>query len=574
MKEVTNTQEIRSTTEPSFLNQETANKFNTFFATVGTKIQKRLNIETEKTNAATDLEEHFTFVEETDENILKLIDRMKNNIAVGTDEINVKLIKDTKLTIAESLRQLVNLGYKKSKFPKCMKTAIVKAIHKKGETDDPSNYRPLSILPIVSKIFERSAVNQIVQYLEEKKLLTDVQHAYRKGHSTQTCLNEIVNYIYEQNDMGNIVGIASLDLSKAFDSINHDLLLQKLSKLGLGEKSINWCKSYLTDRKQQTRFSNFTSTMETVTSGVPQGSILGPILFICFVNDLPEVFKNCKIMSYADDTQILVAAKKTTEIKHQIESLIQEAQQWYTRNSLLNNASKTEVMTISRRKTKEPFEINVTEDGILQKLKSKSSIKVLGIHLDHELNWNKQVNETNKRARYAARNLQRTSHLLPFKPRLILYNSLVAAHFNYGDTVWGGCGIKNKNKLQRTQNYVIKGMLGMKTTDSTVDALSKANLLSLDDKRKVHDAVYVHKALTGALPTAVCQKYQEHQPLRKLRSTEKQVLTIPKHNTENYKNSPLYRSIQAWNSTPTDLKKMEIGTFKQKLQAHLQRQII
>ena len=351
---------------------------------------------------------------------------MKNNIAVGTDEIHVKLIKDTKLTIAKSLRQLINLGYKKSKFPKCMKTAIVKAIHKKGETDDPSNYRPLSILPIVSKLFERSAVNQIVQYLENRKILTDVQHAYRKGHSTQTCLNEIVNYIYEENDKGNIVGIASLDLSKAFDSINHDLLLQKLSKLGLGEKSLHWCKSYLTDRKQQTRFSNFTSTMETVTSGVPQGSILGPILFICFVNDLPDVFQNCKIMSYADDTQILVSAKKTTEVKQQIETLIGKAQQWYTRNSLLNNATKTEVMTISRRKNKEPFEVNIIEDGKPETLKPKSSIKVLGIYLDNELNWHRQVNETNKRARYAARNLQRTAHILPFKPRLILYNSLIA----------------------------------------------------------------------------------------------------------------------------------------------------
>ena len=289
-----------------------------------------------------------------------------------------------------------------------------------------------------------STAQSIHTYLEDRKLLTDVQHAYRKGHSTQTCLNEIVNYIYEENDKGNIVGIASLDLSKAFDSINHDLLLQKLSKLGLGEESLYWCKSYLTDRKQQTRFSNFISTIETVTSRVPQGSILGPILFICFVNDLPEVFENCKIMSYADDTQILVSAKTTKEIKLQIETLIGKAQLWYTKNSLLNNATKTEVMTISRRKNKESFEVNITEDGKCEKLKPKSSIKVLGIHLDNELNWTKQVNEVNKRARFAARNLQRTAHILPFKPRLTLYNSLIASHFNYGDTVWGGCNAKKQ----------------------------------------------------------------------------------------------------------------------------------
>ena len=344
-----------------------------------------------------------------------------------------------------------------------------------------------------------------------------------------------------------------------------------MSKLGLGQESLHWCKSYLTDRKQQTRFSNFMSTVETVTSGVPQGSILGPIMFICFVNDLPEAFENCKIMSYADDTQLLVSAKTTKEIQTQLEKLIETAQQWYTKNSLLNNATKTEIMTISKRKNKESFEINLTEDGKAVKLKLKSSIKILGIHLDHELNWTKQVNEVNKKAKYAARNLQRTAHILPFKPRLTLYNSLIASHFNYCDTVWGGCNTKNKNKLQRTQNYIVKSMLGMKSRDSSEDALKKAHLLTLEDKRKIHDAVYVHKALSGKLPIKICQQYHDHQPLRNLRSTERQTLAIPNHKTENYKNSPLYRSIHAWNNAPTDIKKLELASFKQKLQAHMQR---
>ena len=568
MKEITNTEEIKDKTEPSVMNQNIANTFNTFFATVGTKIQEKLKIKSSETTFNSDTG-NFSFKEETDENIMKLIDRLKNNIAVGADNINVRLVKDSKQTIAKSLKQLVNISYKTSTFPNSMKKAIVRAIHKKGETDDPGNYRPLSILPIISKIFERSAVNQLVQYLEEKKLLNHIQHAYRKGHSTLTCLNEIVNYIYEENDKGNIVGLASLDLSKAFDSINHHLLLQKLSKLGLGKQSLCWCKSYLTDRKQQTKFTNFISTTEIVLSGVPQGSILGPILFICFVNDLPGIFENCKIMSYADDTQILVSAKSAKEIKSRIENLIEKAQQWYTKNSLLNNATKTEIMTISRRKNKETIEVNITENGKPGKLKPKSSVKVLGIHLDDQLNWNKQVNEVNKKARYASRNLQRTFHILPFKQRLTLYNSLVASHFNYGDLVWGGLSTKNRNKLQRTQNSVIKNMLGMKIRDSTDEALTKANLLSLEDKRKVHDAVYVHKALTGKLPTTINHQYQQHQSLKNFRSAEKQTLTIPKHNTEHYKNSPLYRSITAWNSTPLELRKTETSTFKKKLQAHM-----
>ena len=127
----------------------------------------------------------------------------------------------------------------------------------------------------------------------------------------------------------------------------------------------------------------------------------------------------------------------------------------------LNNAGKTEVMLISKRKTKETFEINVTEDGEKKKLKLKESVKVLGVYLDNDLNWNRQVKEVNKKARNSIRNLHRINQLIPMKPRMVLYNSLVASHFNYADTVWAGCQAKEKNTLQRTQNFAAKSMLGM-----------------------------------------------------------------------------------------------------------------
>ena len=264
LKDVTHTKDSNTTTEPEFINQNLANEFNKFFATVGSEIQKKLKTaNATPENKGTQM---FKLKDESEETVVKLIERIRTDVAVGNDDISARLLKETKQTIAKSLTQLINLSYKTSTFPNCMKHAIVKAVHKKDSTEDPSNYRPLSILPTVSKIFERSATNQLVQYLEENNLLTPLQHAYRKGHSTQTCLNEIVDYIYQENDKGNIVGLASLDLSKAFDSINHSHLLQKLITLGLGESSAAWWKSYLTDRTQQTKFKIFTSTIEKVTS--------------------------------------------------------------------------------------------------------------------------------------------------------------------------------------------------------------------------------------------------------------------------------------------------------------------
>ena len=200
----------------------------------------------------------------------------------------------------------------------------------------------------------------------------------------------------------------------------------------------------------------------------------------------------------------------------------------------------------------------------------KTSIKILGVHVDQELNWNKQVAEVNKKARYSSRKLQRVNHLLPLKSKLLLYNSLVATHFNYADTVWGGLSQQNKNKLQRTQNSIAKSILGMKNRESSESALRKANLLTLDMKRKVHEAVYTHKALSGKLPEAITERYKQHTSRNNFRSADKQILTVPKHSKESFKRSPIYRTIQVWNSVPAEMKKAETSTFKRNYQAYLQ----
>ena len=354
LKNVTQTTPDKSCTEPEFLNQDRADQYNKYFATIGTVVQKLIG--TKEAIPIIENKGNFHFKEETEETIVKLIDRIRVDVATGEDEISAKLIKDAKYTIAGPLTKLVNLSYKKSTFPSSMKIAVIKALHKKNCTEDISNYRPLSILSVLSKIFERSATDQIVKYLEENGLLNSTQHAYRKKHSTTTCLMEAIDYINEQRDKGKIVGLASLDLSKAFDSVNHSHLLNKLANFGLDQNTVKWCKSYLEQRKQKTKFKKFTSIEHTVTSGVPQGSILGPILFICFTNDMANTFTNCKIISYADDTQLIVTGNHKQQVKSKLEELIKQAQKWYNENSLMNNASKTEIIIIGKKTQKiNPF---------------------------------------------------------------------------------------------------------------------------------------------------------------------------------------------------------------------------
>lgn len=571
LKEITGTGKNKDSTEPDMLTQEKADKCNTYFATIGTAIQRDLNVQPHPTDY-TGLK-GYEFQEESEESIAKIIDIIDAEVAVGDDTISARLIKDAKTTIVPYLTKIINLGHKKSIFPESMKNTIIKPIHKKNSKDDIANYRPLSILPTLSKIFERPAAIQILAYLELKKRINKNQHAYRRLHSTITCLVEVLDYIYRLFDNKRYCAIVSLDLSKAFDSISHTLLLHKLTKLGLGEGVINWTRSYLKDRKQRTKFKHFTSKEETIVSGIPQGSIIGPLLFVCFTNDLSEEFKDCKMVAYADDTQLIVEAKNLHQLKTKIENAITTAQKWYEANSMKNNITKTEILLITPGRCQHQLKIKVVDEGKETLIKTSSTIKVLGVKIDEKLNWKKQINAVKKKAMNTIRNLSRTNHLLPLNARLQLYKSLVEPHFSYADIVWGGCGITNANRLQLAQNYAARSMLGMKKSESATTALKKLNLLKLSDRRKIHETVFTHKSLLNKHPENINTAHQNQISKRNTRSATANKLTIPRHRTSKFEQSPLYRSITSWNAVPSTFPfgniKLHKNAYQQSLLATL-----
>ena len=563
-KEMLNKQEIRETIEPDLMDQEKANRFNKYFATIGTVIQNKLGI----TDTDVTFNQGFTFSEVNEETVGKLIDKIRIGVATGADGISARILKDSKEAILPIMTALVNLSFKTSTFPESMKAATIKCLHKKNSTEEPSNYRPLSILPILSKIFERAAVDQIVQFLEANNLISHNQHAYRKGHSTVTSLTEVTNFIYKEIDKGNIVGMASLDLSKAFDSISHTHLLQKLTEIGLGPSTVKWTESYLSNRTQKTKFSSVTSSTETVTSGVPQGSILGPALFIIFSNDLITAFnKQTHVVSYADDTQLIVTGKTPEEVKEKLERTIETAQNWYKNNSLMSNPSKTEIIVFRTKKAKKHnIKIMVTEEGKQVELKPTECIKVLGVHIDEHLGFDKHIKHVKGKATAATKNLYRIRELLPVKYKMVLYDALIASHFNYADVIWGGCTERNKAKLQTTQNFAMRTILGTERRQSSREALEKLRYLNLEKKRQVHEAVFAQKAINGSQPKEICKKYTACKSKSNTRSETKQILNYPKHRTAMYERSPLYRTITTWNKLPREVKETPTPNFKTNVQ--------
>ena len=539
--------------EPEELNQEKVNNFNKYFANIGIEIQKELNINFDYENSKDHDFPPFKFENENKENIEKIIDNIKKDVATGPDTIPSKIIKEAKTIIGPFITNIINISYETKTFPDILKKAIIKPIHKKDDKNDISNYRPISILSVVSKIFERAALNQLLNYFEKYSLISVLQHAYQKNRGTVTCLFELLNEVYELIDAKFKVAIVSLDLSKAFDTINHTLLLKKLKNFNLNSDSVSYIQSYLNNRSQITKLGKYTSSEENIMSGVPQGSILGPFLFLCFVNDLPDVFKNlCNFKAYADDTQLLVFDKDLNKLKEKVENVINVAQTWYNKNGMKNNSSKSEILVISTKKS-DNIKIDVLEEGILKIVKSKKSIKILGVHIDKTLSWSKQIGIVKRNATNIIRKIHRINKFLPLKLKMILYNTLIVPIFNYADIIWGGCSKTNARKLQVSQNFAARSILGKSKYDSGKEALRELKLLNLQQRRVVHESVFAHKGLCGKLPITIQNRFEQYLPKMSTRKSKYKKLNIPQHNLSKYKKSPIYRTITSWNKTPTDL---------------------
>ena len=566
---ITNRTTSRKTVEPDFINQEKADSFNRHFATVGQKVQEELGFQSEKA----DLFERlmgFEFNQEKEETISKIIDLIKIDIATGEDGIPAKILKDGKITITPYLTQIVNLSYKWNIFPDNMKIAVIKPLHKKEDINLIGNYRPISLLPVLSKIFEKSATNQLIKYLEENNLIAHNQHAYRKGHSTTTCLAEVLNHVHKLVDQKKHCGIVSLDLSKAFDSINHDLLLNKLIKLNLSTTALLWIKSYLTNRHQKTKFENYVSSSAEIKSGVPQGSIIGPLLFLIFTNDLPLAFnEKCHIMSYADDTQLIVQAENLPDLVRKIEEVINIAQNWYSSNSMKNNTGKSEILIINAKKNLKRINIKVKDGNKIIKIHPKPFIEVLGVIIDDKLNWSKQTSAVKKKAFNCIRSIHRVNPMLPVKLRIFLYTTLVTPILDYADVIWGHCGEVQMMNLQKAQNFAIKSIVGKKKYDSTTEAFSKLKFLNLNQRQTVHEATFTLKSLLDVNPSHINLDYLELHPAnnnRSSRSSTERKLNLPSHKTSRFEQCPLYKTIKSWNSVPENIPTHNIKVFKTNFQ--------
>ena len=421
----------------------------------------------------------------TPEAVEKKLRELDPNKSQGPDMIPAKVLKELSRELSFPLSFLFNLSLEMGILPNDWKSAEVVALFKKGSRLDPGNYRPVSLTCIICKVLESIIRDSIVSHLIENKLLSDCQHGFRKKRSCVTQLLEVMNDLTCSMDNGYDIDILYLDFKKAFDSVPHERLIIKLKAYGITGQVLRWISAFLSNRTQQVRVGTATSGVGMVLSGIPQGSILGPILFLIFINDLPHCLKStCKI--FADDTKIYNISPNTTDIQSDLNKLLDWSETW----QLQFNISKCKVLHIGRRVCGGEFSINVNNDVI--GITSCNAEKDLGVMFDTSLSFDAHIHNVVNRANQMLGIIKRCFSFLNRDIFLKLYKAFVRPHLEYANVIWNPYLKRQSIMIERVQRRATKLLFECRNM-SYRERLQYLNLHSLKGRRLRGDLIQTFK---------------------------------------------------------------------------------
>lgn len=508
----------------------------------------------------------------TENEISKIILSLKNKLSSGHDEVPLKLIKYVRLPLLKPLVHLINSSLVSGIFPDSLKMSKVVPIFKKGEKCEINNYRPISVLPSLSKIYERVMYNQLVEHLQNNQLFDDEQHGFRKGKSVKTALMEFSETIVDTIDKGDkAIGIF-MDLSKAFDSISHETLLNKLKLLGLSKIALNWFGSYLSNRTQYVEVSTTTenktikyrSSMKVIKHGVPQGSILGPLLFLCYVQGIPSILNTIngvrnKLVLYADDSNLLVSSKNYDDLETACRNHLDCLQKFFIANNLFLNVNKTNFMIFSTKQNKNMPEVTISIGQ--NDIEQINHTTFLGIEVDCHLSWDNHVEKILTKICSGLYILKRMSFLCNLKTLKSIYFAHIHSHVAYGLSIFGGTSKTNLDKILILQKKAIRIMLNVKSLDSVKASFSKLGILTVYDQYILDCAMTVRDQLHTLDLRGSFHTYN---------TRSKKLIDIPSHSLNFYNKKPSHMGSKICNHISRSLKvNIEEKGFQNKLKEFL-----
>jgi hypothetical protein len=496
--------------------------------------------------------------------VLQGVLNLKPDKACGPDKVSPKLLKNAGRALIPSLLSLYTSSAKSNSVPDQWKNANISSLYKKDDETEKSNYRPISLLCVPGKLMETCVSSTITTHLEDHELSHSHQWAYKKGHSTELLLVKMTEEWRRALDDNLVVGVVFVDFRKAFDSISHPVLLRKLQELGVSGNIWSWIKNYLANRHQVTVINGCVSKSKPVKFGVPQGSVLGPILFSLFCNDMPDIddLEEGEVYMYADDTTLYAIAPNHDLVANILNRILGKLYKWCCENRLTPHPDKTEFMLMSRRKFIGPLQcIKLGESQIKQVV----STRCLGLQIDRNLSWNSHVSQLILSFSQKL-NLLKSLYFLPIQAKLDFYFKVVLPSITYGILIWGSCGKTMFNELERIHVRAAKVIFGLDWYTSGIDVLAKVKWFTLNTMYKQQLLYLAYKNYYNLLPATLQSlfiKTSHHYGLR-----NKITYVVPKPNTDYLKKSISYQAVTLWNSVDKELKSTEtLARFKKSVKA-------
>ena len=535
-----------------------ADCFNQYFSSIGCKLSNNVqNIDVNPMTFVTPTESSFHFSCISVQETFDALNQLNLRKSPGLDGISVKLLKDTSDVIAQPLANIFNLSLQTAFFPEEWKIAKVSPVFKEGNKTDCGNYRPISVISVVAKLFEGLVYNQLRTFIADNSILVDQQSGFRSQHSTETALLGSTNEWLYNVDSGLINGVLYLDLKKAFDTVDHEIFLKKIHLYGIKGTTYAWFKSYIQNRKSICLMNGKKSHAREIRCGVPQGSNLGPILFLLYIT---------KANLFADGTNLSCVGLDANEIETKLKRDLDNVHSWLRCNKLTLNDSKREVMIIGSRHHLTKFE-DIPEISLAirdNNIKQVTNKKSLGFIIDDQLKWGIRIDAQCKKISKNIVLLRRAKSFVPLHILIKMYNALVSLHLTYCSTIWNDGSNTILNKLSK-----LRVITGQSYDIRSTQILESLNWMPIEDILKKREIIMTFKALTNRLPDYVQNFFTRCENSNYSLRSNNVKLSLPKPRTNFLKRSFSYRAAQGWNElsdeVTNNIQDLSLPDFKRRL---------